>query len=214
MSPPAVSILVIGYGNPGRLDDGLGPALAEALEEFERPGVTVDADYQLTVEDAAAVADHDVVIFVDAAVTGREPFFVERVTPRADLGFTTHDVDPATVLGLARDLFGATARGYTVGIRGYEFNEFGEKLSERARANLEETRRFLTGVLARCDLDALESRCDNNGLLRRNADEADRAKNCSTLLERDPAAAYPLADQTTVNHITAEAKKKAVWPAS
>ena len=29
-------IVVIGYGNPGRLDDGLGPALAEAKENFER----------------------------------------------------------------------------------------------------------------------------------------------------------------------------------
>jgi DNA-binding response OmpR family regulator len=44
-------VLVIGYGNPGRLDDGLGPALAETLQRLDLPGVTVDADYQLTAED-------------------------------------------------------------------------------------------------------------------------------------------------------------------
>ena len=47
-------VLLIGYGNPGRLDDGLGPALAAAVEKLAIPGVTVDADYQLNVEDAAA----------------------------------------------------------------------------------------------------------------------------------------------------------------
>jgi len=26
-------VLLIGFGNPGRLDDGLGPALAEIFEE-------------------------------------------------------------------------------------------------------------------------------------------------------------------------------------
>ena len=35
--------LVIGYGNPGRLDDGLGPALAEAVEKLDLPGlITLD----------------------------------------------------------------------------------------------------------------------------------------------------------------------------
>ena len=68
-------VLVIGYGNPGRLDDGLGPALAAAIESAAPAGVTVDADYQLTVEDAAAVAEHDVVVFADAAVDGPEPFY-------------------------------------------------------------------------------------------------------------------------------------------
>ena len=26
-------VLIIGYGNPGRLDDGLGPALADLMEK-------------------------------------------------------------------------------------------------------------------------------------------------------------------------------------
>ena len=52
----APRILVIGYGNPGRLDDGLGPAVASAMEEFNLPGVSVDSNYQLTVEDAASAA--------------------------------------------------------------------------------------------------------------------------------------------------------------
>lgn len=156
--PPRV--LLIGFGNPGRLDDGLGPALAAALEPLGLPGVTVDSDYQLTVEDAAAMQEIDVVLFCDAAVCGTEPFYVAEVAPRAsgEVGFSTHSIDPQGVLALARDLFGAAPKAYIVGMRGYEFNEFGERLSERARANLQAAQEFLVDVLRRGDLEALAAR--------------------------------------------------------
>jgi hydrogenase maturation protease len=135
----AADILLIGFGNPGRLDDGLGPALAEAIEELNLPGVTVEADYQLTVEDAAEVAAHRQVLLVDADTGGPEPFWVKRIEPGSDaMSFSTHSVEPRAVLALARDLFGTEPECYLMGIRGYEFNEFGEALSEGAKANLAE----------------------------------------------------------------------------
>lgn len=137
MNAPAPDILVIGFGNPGRLDDGLGPALAEAIEALRLPAVTVEANYQLNVEDAAQVAEHKIVVFADADVGGPEPFSLRRIHPGASRpSFTSHSVDPRDVLALAKELFGANAEAYVLGIRGYEFNEFGERLSERARANL------------------------------------------------------------------------------
>lgn len=136
-------VLLIGYGNPGRLDDGLGPALAAAVEKLNLAGVTVEADYQLTVEDAHTVAAHDVVIFADAAVAGTEPFFLRRLEPKREIGFSTHGAEPAEVLALARELFGARTQGYVLGIRGYVFNEFGERLSGRAQANLTAAAGFL-----------------------------------------------------------------------
>jgi len=130
-------VLVVGYGNPGRLDDGLGPALAEALEKLDLPGVAVDADYQLTVENAADVAEHDVVVFADAHVSGPEPFSVRRVRPGpGTVGFSSHSVEPQAVLVLARQLFAAEPEAYVLAIRGYEFDAFGEALSDRARVNL------------------------------------------------------------------------------
>jgi hydrogenase maturation protease len=133
---PMPKILILAYGNPGRRDDGLGPALAAALEGLHLPGVTVDVDYQLTVEDAAAVAAHDVVVFVDADRRGPQPFSFRRIEPQASLSFSSHSVSPQGVLGLAQDLFGAAPPGYLLGIRGYAFNEFGEGLSAQARTNL------------------------------------------------------------------------------
>jgi len=141
-------ILVIGYGNPGRQDDGLGPALAELLEAQELPGVTVQSDYQLTVEDAVTVAEHDVVVFVDASVTGEAPFDFTPVTPTHTVSFSSHSVTPSMVLGLAHALFAAETRGYVLGIRGYQFDTFGESLSPRAQTNLDAALRALRTRLA------------------------------------------------------------------
>jgi hydrogenase maturation protease len=136
-------VLLIGFGNPGRLDDGLGPALAGMAEKMDLPGWTVDSDYQLCLEDAEAVARHDVAIFADADVSGPEPFSFRRLEPAPSMTFSTHSLKPAAVLGLARQAFGAETEGYMLGIRGYAFNEYEESLSERARANLAEAARFI-----------------------------------------------------------------------
>ena len=140
-------VLLIGFGNPGRIDDGLGPALADAIEKISLEDVTVDSNYQLTVEDSSAVADHDVVIFVDASVDCSEPFAFSKIEPKADISFTTHSIEPESVLGLAYQLFDAKTSGYLLGIRGYEFNEFGERLSDKAQNNLLEAIKFIEDVL-------------------------------------------------------------------
>ncbi len=151
--------LVIGYGNPGRLDDGLGPALAEAIEALALPAVTVEADYQLRVEDAALIAEHDVVVFADASVDGEAPFYVERLEASATMSFSTHSLQPKALLGLARDLFQSRTSAYLLGIRGYTFNAFGERLEAQAKENLSAATAYLTEVLRQRDESLLEKRC-------------------------------------------------------
>ena len=140
-------VLVIGYGNLGRLDDGLGPALAAELEKLELDDVTIDADYQLTVEDAAAIAEHDVAIFADASVSGDDPFFLKRIEPVPAMSFSSHSVEPSAAMALAAALFKVDCKGYALGIRGYEFNEFGERLSEAAKVNLLAALEFVVRLL-------------------------------------------------------------------
>jgi hydrogenase maturation protease len=147
MSDGAGKVLLIGYGNPGRLDDGLGPALADAIAKLAIPGVTVDAAYQLNVEDAAAIAEHDVVVFADADLAGPEPYWFRRIEPKAAWSFSTHSIDPDAVLGMAQQMFKAKTEGYILGIRGYDFDEFGERLSDRARGNLVAATAFIEQVL-------------------------------------------------------------------
>jgi hydrogenase maturation protease len=150
-SGPAGGILLLCYGNPGRLDDGLGPAFGEAMERISPPGVDVESDYQLTVENAKSAADHRVVVFVAAAVEGTSPFSLKPVSPRAALSFSSHSLEPEQVLALAEELFGGRPEGYALGIRGYVFSDFGERLSPRAQANLELALQFMLPVLERGD---------------------------------------------------------------
>jgi len=147
VSNPFPKVLFIGYGNPGRLDDGLGPALAARIEALSLKGMTVEADYQLAVENAYDVSIHDIVIFADAAVRGKAPFFFKGIHPRSPLSLGSHSVSPEAVLFFAERLFHSRARGYVLGIRGYEFNGYNERLSERAEENLQEAFHFVAKLV-------------------------------------------------------------------
>lgn len=143
-----MKILLIGFGNPARADDGLGPAVAERIEKLNLPGVTVDSDYQLTIEDSAAVAENDIVIFADASVNCAEPFTFEPLLATNTAGsFSSHSVEPAEVMALAGNLFKSNAKAFMLGIRGYKFDDFDEPLTENAKKNLEKAVVFLENLL-------------------------------------------------------------------
>jgi hydrogenase maturation protease len=149
-------VLLIGYGNPGRLDDGLGPALAAAVETKKLPGVTVDSDYQLMIEDAAGMKDYDVVIFADADLNGPEPFHFTRIKPLEEISFSTHSLTPESLLGLARKHFSSNTEGFALGIRGYDFDDFGESLSDKADSNLKQAIKFVAELVATGNYDEAE----------------------------------------------------------
>ena len=128
-------VLIIGYGNPGRGDDGLGPAFARKVAAMEMPHVTVDIDYQLTVEHAYDLAEYDTVIFVDADIKSKEAFYFGPLSDGAPVTFTTHSITPGGVIRMARDMFDAETKAYVLGIRGYAFEMFTEDLTEQAQAN-------------------------------------------------------------------------------
>lgn len=140
-------VLVLGYGNPGREDDGLGPAAAAAIEALGLPGVTTYDNYQLVIEDALEIATADVVWFVDASVNGTEPFDVRPLTPAAGVEFTSHTVKPDVLLAMAQQYCGGRVpEARLMGIRGYRF-EFAEGLTDRARDNLGEAVACLTAEI-------------------------------------------------------------------
>jgi len=147
-------ILVIGYGNPGRLDDGLGPAFAEEIEALQLPGVTVDSDYQLNIEDSDAIARHETVVFADASVDCAEPFDFQPLEPKhTRISFSSHSITPDALLGLAIELFKCKPKAYMMAIRGYEYNEFGERLSEQAKTNLVAAVDFFVEWVRRANTD-------------------------------------------------------------
>lgn len=140
-------VLVLGYGNPGRRDDGLGPRFVEALDLMGVPNVDLESAYQLQAEDAAAVADHDVVVFVDADVSCPDPFELRPVLPAGEPRFSTHSLAPETVLSMAWKYLDAMPEAWVLAIRGEDFDGFGEELSDRAQRNLSAALGFIEGFL-------------------------------------------------------------------
>jgi len=101
------------------------------------------------VEDAAQIAEHDVVVFTDASVDADAPFSFEPVEPEeGGLSFSSHSVSAPQLMGLVKRLFDAEPPAYMLAIRGQAFDAFGEELSEPAQKNLAAAVLFLQNWLA------------------------------------------------------------------
>ena len=137
-------ILIIGIGNPSRGDDALGSLLIDRLEAQNLPDVELLTDFQLQIEYAYDMRGRDMVIFVDASVSGAEPYTFARVQPAEDTSYSTHALSPASVLHGYRVLYGEPPEAWTLAIRGYDF-ELGKDLSPQAASNLDRT---LTDMVA------------------------------------------------------------------
>ena len=139
-------ILVYGYGNPGRQDDGLGVALVEQLEAWAAAekfsGLACDSNYQLNAEDALAIAGHDLVIFADATREGTAAFAFRRLAPHATIAFSTHAMAPESVLALCAELYGKQPPTWLLTIRGFAWEPNGA-LTDAAQANLAAALAFL-----------------------------------------------------------------------
>jgi hydrogenase maturation protease len=154
-----MKILIYGYGNPGRQDDGLGIKMAELIEEWAKAAsvkdVETESNYQLNIEDAEKISGYDLVIFVDASQErDLANFVLEEVRPVKDkIEFTMHAVSPGYILYLAKELFGAAPEVKVLKIKGYEW-DFKEGLSPSAVLNLERAFQFLICKLKnRLELD-------------------------------------------------------------
>jgi len=167
LPPPLTTpTLVIGYGNPGRQDDGLGNAFVSELErrlgrsdayrseeqqleqqrsdkqssEIKAPHATrliLESAYQLTVEDSLSICDVNQVVFVDASLNLDQPYQIETLEAETSPSIGSHTLTPGGVLALAKALYQHCPRAYVVAIKGYAFDDFNEALSEGASKNLD-----------------------------------------------------------------------------
>jgi len=122
-SVPEAALLVIGYGNTLRQDDGAGPMVVETIESHALPGVLTLVSPQLSPEHAEAVAGARVVVFVDAQAGPASEVNLQQVRPGESTQVTTHAAEPRTVLALARDVFGHAPPAWllTIPAQGFEF---------------------------------------------------------------------------------------------
>lgn len=135
---PDVELLVIGYGNTLRHDDGVGPCIAEAIEELGLPGVRTLVSQQLSPEHAEPVARARRVIFVDAAVDQAEDVKFRKLVPGETTQLMAHAADPRTMLALARDVFGHAPESWWLTIRAVKLG-FGTDFSPEAEAGFQKS---------------------------------------------------------------------------
>src|SRR3974390_1021763 len=122
-------LLVIGYGNELRRDDGVGPHVACLGAAWQRPDALGLAVHQLTPELVQSLADVERVAFVDAAdVVETTVAPLHNVVTASSLG---HTVDPGELLALTRSLYGRHPKGWLNKVSARDMG-FGEGLSATA----------------------------------------------------------------------------------
>jgi hydrogenase maturation protease len=118
-------LLVIGYGNPLRRDDGIGWHIAqELLRSRQLPNVETIARIQLTPELAEPISRANVVLFIDAS---REcpagQIRQGRILPQETKPALNHHVTAEALLQLADDVYYAKPEAYvfSVGVESFAY---------------------------------------------------------------------------------------------
>lgn len=143
-------ILIYGYGNPGRQDDGLGVFLAEEMDEWARKNgfnhIRTETNYQLNIEDAAEIHNSDIVIFADASLATEEEYRMEKLLPSPKIEFTMHAVDPAFILYLCETIYGHMPEAYILHLKGFSY-EMAEGLTPEGKKVLHSARNYLQAFI-------------------------------------------------------------------
>ncbi len=130
-------LLVIGYGNTLRGDDGVGPRVAEAVRALRLPGVHTLVCQQLSPEHAAPISLAQTVIFVDAAVDAPQEVQLRQLEPSDTSQLMAHAADPRTMLALSRDVFGHVPHAWWLTIPVVKM-DFSEDLTPEAQRGCDE----------------------------------------------------------------------------
>jgi hydrogenase maturation protease len=149
LSRSSSRVLVVGYGNTIRGDDGIGWRAVESLARAGVPSHLVAMlVHQLNPELARTVADAGLALFVDAARDGQpgqlrcRPVPID--APESDL---THQLTPAALMALARSLYGAAPPAFEITMSGERFDVY-EGLSLICEAALPRLVNFLADLAA------------------------------------------------------------------
>lgn len=151
MNASVADVLVVGYGNDLRSDDGAGRRVADHIEELDLASVEVRSMAQLTPEVALIAAGRELVVFVDASVDVAE-MTIRELT--ADDGheagpgsIMTHHGDPSSVLAMAASVGEPPRRAVMVSIPASNLG-MGFELSPATAAAADAAVTAITGLIA------------------------------------------------------------------
>ena len=133
-------VLIIGYGNPLRSDDGFGWHAAQQLSSsLQSSNIEATACQQLTPDLAETVSHFQRIIFIDAArdlppgkLRCEEVVLAEDRQNPAPPGFT-HFVTPSSILAWTADLYAKFPQAFYISVGGEDFGD-GDTLSLASQA--------------------------------------------------------------------------------
>jgi hydrogenase maturation protease len=141
-------VLIVGYGNPLRGDDGFGWHAAERLRQaIDDPEVEVLTLHQLTPELMEPLSRVERAIFIDAAVPSQSRGGAAAGSGKEASSFT-HHLTPATLIAGAQTLYGHAPETTVLTAPGENF-DFGESMSEAMQRALNETVEKVRAMLLR-----------------------------------------------------------------
>jgi len=143
--------LVIGIGNTGRQDDGLGWKFLDLITDQNNPLLDTDEKnpsfdieyrYQLQIEDADLISRYSRVIFIDSTLEKTtEGFYFRAIEPKGNEQLLSHALSPETVLNLCSSIYNKNPVCFILGIEGQRWDlKYG--LSEMASINLRKAKNF------------------------------------------------------------------------
>jgi len=140
-------LVVFGWGNDARGDDGLGPLLLQRVARAAWPEVLAIEDFQLQIEHALDLEGADLALFLDAGRDTPAPFTFAEIAPARALTPTTHALAPEAVLDVCERALGRSPPpAFMLCIRGERF-ELGEGLSPEASERLEAAWTFVQDLM-------------------------------------------------------------------
>ena len=143
-------VVVVGYGNALRTDDGVGWYAADRLAGDPRlTGVTVLQRHQLMPELSLDISAAALVVLVDASHDLPAGTVTVTSVERAGDATTTwsHHLSPPSVVALAHELYGRAADVFLVSC-GVESFEMGDGLSPAVEAALPRVVDAVAGLIA------------------------------------------------------------------
>jgi hydrogenase maturation protease len=123
------SILIIGYGNNLRSDDGVGRYLAEIIDQQQLPFVKTLSVHQLTPELVLEITEAQAVIFIDAIASLNDEITLQSRETSQDKTRLCHSSNPEQLLSLCKNLYHTSPPAWLLTIPTNNF-EFGETFSD------------------------------------------------------------------------------------
>jgi hydrogenase maturation protease len=143
-----MTILVIGYGNTLRSDDGAGQIVAETIDNLRWANVRSLSVHQLTPELAADIAESDKVVFIDAYPCSKKEaqLTIESLNSEENQGIFAHHMNPQSLLNLTQTLYGKLPCAWWILIPGVNF-DFGENISPLTEKNIDKAITWLKNLI-------------------------------------------------------------------